>query len=89
MNASTKKLPGKKVTISRLIYNGFKLAIQDQKYWFQYKYRHNSISYIFLKDFISAIAMVILFQYINFKYLVLFAAATFEGLEGEELIAAI
>ena len=48
------------------------VSIDDQKYWYQYKFRHFSISYIYTKDFISALGMVILFQYINFQYLRLF-----------------
>lgn len=39
----------------------FEVNIEDQKYWFQYKYRSDSISYIFVKDFISALGMLVLF----------------------------
>ena len=55
------------------------MDIDQQKYWFQYKFRHHSIAYFFKKDFISALGMVILFQYINFVYLSLFKAEDFVG----------
>lgn len=39
-----------------------------------------------MKDFISSVAMVVLFQYINFKYLSLFNLRVLNGFEGESLI---
>lgn len=53
--------------------------MDDQKYWYQYKFRHYSIAYIFIKDFISATFMVVLFQYINFTYLQLFKQKDLEN----------
>jgi hypothetical protein len=61
-----KRLPGKKLTPKELLTNNFKVSIENQKYWYQFKYRHSSISYIYWKDFFSATGMVVLFQYINF-----------------------
>jgi len=84
-SAPIKKLPGREVKAQQLVSNNFIVNVEDSKYWFQYRYRHNSIAYIFKKDFLSALGMVLLFQYINFKYLTLFNAASFEGLEGYEL----
>lgn len=43
--------------------------LDEQNFWYQFKFRHYSISYIYLKDFLSATCMVGLFQYINFNYL--------------------
>lgn len=42
------------------------------KFWFQYKFRHTSISYIFFKEFVCSGLLVGLFQFINFKYLEFF-----------------
>ena len=70
--SKVKKIPGKKLSFKELVLQNFIVSIDDQKYWFQYKFRHFSISYIFYKDFFSAICMVCLFQYINFIYLKLF-----------------
>jgi len=44
----------------------------DVDYTFQYKYRINKISFYFLKEFICAFFLLIIFQYINYKYLSLF-----------------
>ena len=74
-----KKIPGKTMSFRDLILQNFSVNIDDQKYWYQYKFRHFSISYIYSKDFISAIGMVCLFQYINYQYLRLFNSKQFEG----------
>ena len=56
-----KKLPGKKISVKELILQNFVVNIKEQKYWFQYKFRHYSIAYIYNKDFFSSICMVVLF----------------------------
>lgn len=78
--SSIKKLPGKSLTIAELLTNSFTVKIQDEKYQYQFKYRHKSIAYIFLKEFTCALGLVIIFQYINFKYLSLFAERKFKNL---------
>lgn len=63
-----------------LILSGFSYStFKEQKFWFQFKFRTSSISYIFKKDFISALSMVFIFQLINFTYLNLFKQARFEN----------
>ena len=42
-------------------------------YSFQYRYRTKAISFFFQKEFICALVMLVLFQYINYKYMVLFS----------------
>ncbi len=54
-SAPIKKLPGKELTASQLLSNNFEANVTTEKFWFQYKYRHFSISYIFIKDIVSAI----------------------------------
>ena len=57
-----KKLRSQRVNFRDLIFNGFSYQnFKDQNYWFQYKFRTTSISYIYTKDLISALAMVIIF----------------------------
>mmetsp|Transcript_45393 Transcript_45393/g.33177 ORF Transcript_45393/g.33177 Transcript_45393/m.33177 type:complete len:248 (+) Transcript_45393:1299-2042(+) len=73
-----KKLPGKKLTPRELLTNNFRVSIDNNKYWYQYKYRHQSISYIYLKDLFSATGMVILFFYINLQYLFLFKESNYD-----------
>jgi hypothetical protein len=41
-------------------------------YNFQYRYRAYSINFIFMKEFICALGLLIIFQYINYQYLSLF-----------------
>lgn len=51
------------------------VQLADLKFWFQYRYRHSSVSYIFKKELICALALVVVFQFINFTYLSLFKAS--------------
>jgi hypothetical protein len=83
--APIKKLKGKKISPSELLNNNFKVSINEEKFWYQYKFRHTSISYIFLKDFLSAAFMLGVFQYINFQYLDLFRSLNFNDF-GEEAL---
>jgi hypothetical protein len=76
-----KKLPGKYISPVELLGNNFKISINDEKFWYQYKFRHSSISYIFMKDFICSIMMVLLFIFITFKYLTLFRVINFLDLD--------
>lgn len=41
-------------------------------YNFQYRYREHSINFIFWKEFLCALSILIIFQYINYQYLNLF-----------------
>ena len=77
------KVKGKRLSFKELVTQNFKVAIDEQKYWFQFKFRAHSISYFFKKDFISGLGMVILFQYINFQYLNLFRRNDFNGFTEE------
>jgi hypothetical protein len=57
-----KKLRSQRINLRDLIFNGFSYQnFKEQNYWFQYKFRTTSISYIYMKDLISALAMVIIF----------------------------
>lgn len=42
-------------------------------YSYQYRYRSKAISFYFYKEFICALAMLVIFQYINYQYLILFS----------------
>lgn len=42
-------------------------------YGFQYRFRSQSIAFYFYKEFICALIMLVIFQYINLRYLVLFS----------------
>jgi hypothetical protein len=59
--APIKKLKGKKISPSELLNNNFKVSINEEKFWYQYKFRHNSISYIYMKDFVFSLIMVVIF----------------------------
>jgi hypothetical protein len=48
-------------------------------YSFQYRYRSKAISFYFYKEFFCALAMLVIFQYINYKYLTLFSNNYLEG----------
>jgi hypothetical protein len=42
-------------------------------YSFQYRYRSKAISFYFYKEFLCAMIMLVIFQYINYQYLTLFS----------------
>ena len=88
-SAPIKKLPGQRIKIQHILSNNFTVHIDEGKFWYQYKFRHTSIAYIFMKDFICCAIMVGTFQYINFSYLELFAYENFEEYEGDELLEAV
>lgn len=48
-------------------------------YNFQYRYRAYSINFIFMKEFIWALGLLIIFQYINYQYLSLFNIDELDG----------
>lgn len=83
--APVRKLPGKFIRVTDLIHYNFQPNIYTEKYWWQFKFRHSSIQYIYIKDFIGALFMLVLFQYINFKYNVLFNDNNFQGYTGAAL----
>jgi hypothetical protein len=53
-------------------------------YSFQYRYRSKAISFFFQKEFACALAMLVIFQYINYKYLMLFSNNYLNGVEDEK-----
>ena len=88
-SAPIKRLPGKQIKVSELLSNNFTANVSTEKFWYQYKFRKVSISYIFYKEFICSLFLVGVFQYINFKYLGLFAASNFKYLTGDVRKAAV
>lgn len=73
-------IPGKPLSLKEILTSGYQSNLRDTKFWFQYKYRHTSVAFIFFKDLVCALGLVICFQYISFQYLELFRAKNFEGL---------
>lgn len=61
ITSPARKIPGKRMKPIKLFNNNFQPSFKSQKFWYQYKYRHKSISYIFAKDFVSALGMLLLF----------------------------
>eukprot|EP01022_Parablepharisma_sp_SALTPOND_P028745 TRINITY_DN71617_c1_g1_i1.p1 TRINITY_DN71617_c1_g1~~TRINITY_DN71617_c1_g1_i1.p1 ORF type:complete len:856 (+),score=72.73 TRINITY_DN71617_c1_g1_i1:1335-3902(+) len=68
----------------------------DKKsYWYQYKFRRNHIGFLYAEDFFFSLALLVIFQYQNYKYLSLFNYSKFEEYEnnpdkmGEEIDKAI
>lgn len=46
------EIPGRKLSVKELLTNHFVAQISGTKFWFQYKFRHISVAYGFLKDII-------------------------------------
>ena len=73
-----KKISGKRTTLMQMITNYFEPNFKVD-YSFQYRYRSKAISFYFKKEFMRALAMLIIFQYINYKYLILFSPSYLKG----------
>ena len=72
-----KRLKGVTVSIRDILGDNFRANIQDYNFMFQIKFRMQSVSIIFIKDFACATFIVIMFQYINYSYLNLFTERTY------------
>ena len=73
-------IPGKSISVKEIMTNNYVSDINNLKFWFQYKFRHDSISYAYLKEIVWSILLVVIFQYINFKYLDLFSTSQYANL---------
>ena len=73
-----KRLKGVQITISDIAGSNFKANIEDYHFFYQFKFRQQNIMILFLKDFMCASGIVIIFQYINYSYLNLFTAQRYE-----------
>jgi hypothetical protein len=74
ISTKAKKISGKKTSLMQMITNYFEPNFKVD-YSFQYRYRSKAISFYFKKEFMCALAMLVIFQYINYKYLVLFSTS--------------
>lgn len=45
-----KSIKGQDINLKQVLGLKYKPSIENQKYWFQYQFRHTSISYIFSKE---------------------------------------
>jgi len=55
-------------------------------YAMQYRYRSRAINYFFYKEFLCALIMLVIFQYINYRYIINFSTtAIYAGLEDDTL----
>lgn len=57
-------------------------------FWFQFKFRHESVEYAYMKEIICSLILVVIFQYINFEYLNLFSSSTYSSLATTDLMRA-
>lgn len=80
LKSKTTSIKGRKIGLKDLLTNKFNINIEVMKFWFQYTFRRESVEYIFVKDFLCAIGLVIIFQYINFQYLELFRLTVYDDL---------
>jgi len=66
-----KKVAKEKLRFCQFLRNHFE-PNYDFDYNFQYRYRAHSIYFIFLKEFVCALFILCIFQYISYQYLTLF-----------------
>ena len=77
-----KRVPVQKFTLLKFLKNSFEPNF-DFDYSFQYRYRSHSINFIFIKEFICALFILCIFQFINYEYLDLFNTDELNGTEAE------
>ena len=83
VSSNVKSIPGKKLSIKQLLFNNYTTQIDNLNFWFQYKFRHESIQYIYYKELLFAAGIAFAFQYINFRYLDLFSRKDYEAHSSE------
>ena len=83
LKAKLHRIPGKQGSLTQVVTNGFKIT-ENTSVFFQYKYRHESINYIFYKELILAAILVGYFQFLNFNYLSAFQQIKYEHLTQAE-----
>lgn len=69
-----KKISGKRISVLQMMTNYFTPNFKVD-YSFQYRYRSKSVNFYFKKEFLCALAMLVIFQYINYQYLILFSSS--------------
>ena len=67
-----KKSSGKNRSLIQMITNYYSPNFKVD-YSFQYRYRTRAISFYFYKEFLCTLAMLIIIQYINYRYITLFS----------------
>jgi hypothetical protein len=82
-SAKIKSLPGKKIQMEDLLGNNFKVFIEEENFWYQYKFRSKSIGFIFSKELFSNILMLVILIAINVQYLTNFNIQNFTELQSK------
>lgn len=54
------------------------MFIEEENFWYQYKFRRSSIGFIFSKEFFSNVLMLCIMILINYQYLIHFNMANFK-----------
>ena len=88
-NDPVRKLVGQRISFLDLLGTKFKPNVHSESYSVQYKFRKSSIATIFKKNFLSSIAIVAIFTYINLEYQQLFNLHQFEGASDEVILDAL
>jgi len=83
ITSKPKKLGANDKSYFKFLTNHFE-ANYDFDYSYQYRYRAHSINFIFMKEFVCALAILIIFQYVSYKYLNLFNIDSMSSLSDTE-----
>lgn len=79
-SSDVKTIPGKKLSIKQLLFNNYESQANSLNFWFQYKFRRESVEYIYYRELFCACGIAFAFQWINFQYLHLFAKSGYTNL---------
>lgn len=64
-SSQIKVLKGKKMQLEDLVGNNFKVFIEEENFWYQYKFRRSSIGFIYKKEILSNVVFLCLLVFIN------------------------
>jgi NADH:ubiquinone oxidoreductase subunit 4 (subunit M) len=89
INHEIKRLRGVKISIKDIMGQNFIPKIAEYNFPFQLKFRNKSVKLIFLTDFLCALGIMCMFQYINYSYLNLFTERRYKDAGSHEETLAI
>lgn len=69
----------------QIVTNFFQMNTK-MNYSFQYRFRIESIKFYFYKEFLCAFLMLIIFQYVNYRYLLLFSNKAIKGIDDQIML---
>jgi len=68
-----KPLPFEEISTGELFSARFEYNRCNENFWWQYGYRMQSVQFVFIKEQLGSLFIVLYFQWVNYQYLTLFS----------------